>query len=170
MTEAVTTANRRAPIVIATVVVLLVALPGMLLTELGPWYRALLKPAWQPPDWLFGPAWTTIYVLTGTAAVMAWRATETRQHRQNLLILFMLNAFLNVLWSLLFFRLQRPDWALFEVTLLWTSIAFLLYACLRRRTLAAILLLPYLAWVSFAAVLNAEIVRLNAPFHTVAAR
>jgi translocator protein len=141
-----------------------VAIIGGLMTDIGPWYQALNKPAWQPPDWLFGPVWTTIYAMTAVAMVLAWDGSKDTVARQNLLILLLLNATLNVTWSLLFFSLRRPDWALVEVAFLWASIVLLIYACLKRRRIAALFLLPYLAWVAFAAVLNAEIVRLNAPF------
>ena len=78
--------------------------------------------------------------------------------------LFALNGFLNILWSLLFFRLQRPDWALIELTLLWCSIALLIGYCARISRLAAALLLPYIAWVSVAGLLNWQVVQLNGPF------
>lgn len=137
---------------------------GNLATELGPWYRTLSFPAWQPPDWLFGPVWTLIYVLTTWAGVAAWRRAPDRATRRNWLALLALNAFLNVLWSLLFFRLQRPDWALVEVVVLWLSVLSLAVYPWRWCRRAAWLLLPYLAWVAFAGVLNLAIVRLNAPF------
>jgi tryptophan-rich sensory protein len=92
------------------------------------------------------------------------------QHHAGCLVLpagqaaFALNVFLNTLWSLFFFRLQRPDWALDEVGFLWLSIALLIFLLARASHLAALLLLPYIAWVSFAAVLNWKIVQLNAPF------
>lgn len=152
------------PVVAAAGAALAVAFIGGLMTDLGPWYEQLEQPSWQPPDWLFGPAWTTVFALTALAGVLAWRKSETREARQNLLIFFSLNATLNVTWSLLFFRLQRPDWALVEVALLWLSIVALIVVCGRRRTAAGWLLVPYLAWVSFASFLNYTIVQLNAPF------
>ena len=152
---------RAGPVLTAGAAALFVALLGALMTDIGPWYAALEKPPWQPPDYLFGPAWTTIFALTAIAGAMAWTASETVAKKQNLIILFALNGTLNVVWSLLFFRLRRPDLALWEVSLLWASIVLLIYACARRNKLAALLLVPYLAWVSFAAVLNAEVVRLN---------
>lgn len=156
-------AVRRRALVYAALCALAVAALGGLATEIGPWYRALLKPSWNPPDWLFGPAWTIIYALTALAGVRSWEVAGAAQKRW-LALLFGLNGLLNVLWSLLFFRLQRPDWALLEVGLLWLSILSLLVYCgrLRRGTIG--LLLPYLAWVSFAATLNAVVVQLNAPF------
>jgi translocator protein len=137
---------------------------GIWATELSPWYRALKQPAWQPPDSWFGPVWTTIYGLAATAAVKAWRATTSRSRRQQLVGAFVLNGALNVLWSWLFFRARRPDWALGEVALLWLSIALLVGLASRSSSTAATLLLPYLVWVAFAAALNGAVVRLNAPF------
>lgn len=156
--------SRVTPIVLAAVAAIAVAALGTLMTDLSDWYYGLQKPVWQPPDWAFGPAWTLIYALTTIAGVLAWTNSDTKISRQNLLILFLLNATLNVTWSLLFFRLQRPDWALWEVVPFWGSIILLIVACARRHKLAAWLLLPYLAWVSFAASINLSIVRLNAPF------
>lgn len=156
--------GRRRTILAAAGLALLVALLGGLMTDTGAWYEALEKPPWQPPDAAFGPVWTLIYALTAAAGVLAWWRSDTRTSRQNLLVWFAFNAVLNVTWSLLFFRLRRPDWALTEVVLLWASIVVLIVVCGRRRRLAAALLVPYLAWVTFAAVLNWHVVRLNAPF------
>lgn len=140
------------------------SLVGGLATDIGPWYRALSKPSWQPPDWLFGPVWTTIYLLCVIAAVRAWRSDVMRPGRAALLVAFGLNGVANVLWSVLFFNQRRPDWALMEVGLLWLSILVMVVVAGRRDRMAGALLLPYLAWVSFASVLNATIVRLNPPF------
>jgi translocator protein len=133
---------------------------GMAVTDLGPWYASLKQPAWKPPDLWFGPAWTVIYTLAATAAVRAWLAGTPAQQRA-LVAGFVLNGVLNVLWSWLFFRARRPDWALAEVLLLWLSIVLLIVLCARSSTLAAWLLAPYLTWVSFAAALNLAVVRLN---------
>lgn len=154
---------RRRALWYAALGALCVAALGGLATDLSEWYRALAKPAWNLPDWLFGPAWTVIYALTALAGVEAWQAADPAQRRV-VGALFIVNGALNVLWSLLFFRLRRPDWALLEVALLWLSILSLIVYCgaLRRRTV--LLLLPYLLWVSFAAALNAAIVGLNEPF------
>lgn len=141
-----------------------VAVLGALSTQLGPWYYALHKPDWQPPDWLFGPAWTTIFVLAALAGVKYWRRETRREGRLAVVGLFALNGFLNTLWSLLFFRLQRPDWSLYEVGFLWLSVLLLILLLARASRGAAALLLPYLIWVGFAAVLNWKIVALNAPF------
>jgi benzodiazapine receptor len=152
------------PIAIAAAAALAVALLGGLMTDIGPWYRGLQKPSWQPPDWAFGPAWTVIYALAAISGVIAWRDANSQQQRETMLMLFALNAFLNVLWSLLFFRLRRPDWALFEVGLLWLSVLLLIVVLGRYSRTAALLLVPYLLWVSFASTLNWATVRLNGPF------
>lgn len=150
-------------VAVAAAAALLVALLGGLSTDLGPWYAALRQPPWKPPDAWFGPAWTTIFALAAIAGVSAWRGA-TPGRRPAILIAFALNGFLNVLWSLLFFRLHRPDWAFGEVAFLWASILLMMLVCWRASRLATALLLPYLAWVSFAALLNLEVVRLNGPF------
>ena len=159
-----TDSRRWKPVVIAAAAALAVALLGGLMTDIGPWYRSLQKPAWQPPDWAFGPAWTVIYALAATSGVVAWRDAHHPRQRETMLMLFALNAFLNVLWSLLFFRLRRPDWALFEVGLLWLSVLLLIVVLGRYSRTAALLLVPYLLWVSFASTLNWATVRLNGPF------
>ncbi len=91
-------------------------------------------------------------------------APRGRRERASVLALFAFNAFLNILWSLLFFRLHRPDWALGEVVVFWLSIAALIVVAARRSATARLLLLPYLGWVTFASALNAAVVTLNAPF------
>ena len=158
--------NRRTltPVVVGIGAALLVAAVGSTMTDLGPWYRALRQPGWSPPDWAFPVGWTTVYAFTVAAGVTAWRAAHRGAERTRLVTLFAFNAFLNVVWSLIFFRLHRPDWALVEVVPFWLSIAALIAVAARRSTRARLLLVPYLAWVSFASVLNAAVVALNAPF------
>lgn len=157
-------APRWKPVFAAALAASAVAALGVLTTDIGDWYFALRKPSWQPPDWLFGPAWTLIFALAALAAVVYWRRERNRDERLRTLVAFALNAFLNTFWSLLFFRLHRPDWALYEVGFLWASIAVLIARLRRGSVTAAWLVAPYLAWVSFAAVLNFTIVSLNGPF------
>ncbi len=142
---------------------LLVAAVGSTMTDLGPWYRALRQPAWAPPDWAFPVGWTSVYVFTVAAGVTAWRAADSAL-RHRVIALFALNGVLNVLWSLIFFRLHRPDWALLEVTVFWMSVVALIVVAARRSRAAQLVLLPYLGWVSFASLLNLAVVRLNGPF------
>ena len=141
-----------------------VALLGGLTTDIGPWYRSLVEPPWKPPDFLFAPAWTLIFACAAMAGLGAWRRAKSTAMREWIVGLFALNAFLNVSWSLLFFRLRRPDWALYEVVLLWLSIVLLIMFVRRISTASAWWLAPYLAWVTFAAALNRAVVQLNAPF------
>lgn len=156
------------PIVVAAGAAIFVAVAGLLLTPLGPWYYGLKKPRWQPPDWLFGPAWTLIFTLAATSGVLAWNAADTVAARRCVIVLFAVNGALNMGWSALFFTLRRPDWSLVEVVFLWLSIVALIAGLWRLSPLASLLLAPYLAWVSFASVLNLAIVRLNAPFKSPA--
>ncbi len=149
---------------VAAIIVMVVAAAGGLLSEIGPWYLALNKPAWQPPDWLFGPAWTTIFTLTAMAGVLTWRGAAGSGERGLVLGVFLLNGALNIGWSLLFFHLRRPDWALFEVVALWLSVALTMWVSRRHAKIAPWFLLPYLLWVSFAGALNLAITRLNGPF------
>jgi tryptophan-rich sensory protein len=148
------------PVVIAFLVVFAVAGIGGAATDIGPWYFNLIKPAWQPPDWAFGPIWTLIYITTGIASVRAWRLGDELQ-RSNFLLALLINCVLNVLWSVLFFKMQRPDVALIEVVVFWLSIVQLILLPLRYSPRSSLLMLPYLAWVSVAAYLNLTIVRLN---------
>ena len=137
---------------------------GAFVTDLGPWYYHLAEPPWKPPDWLFGPAWTFIFAMAALSGYLCWsRGPRYSPNTARVLALFTLNAILNIAWSVLFFRLHRLDWALVEVALLWLSIAALMVLVARSSTLASWLLLPYLAWVSFAGMLNLALVRLNGP-------
>jgi translocator protein len=143
--------------------ILVVATLGGLATDIGPWYFSLDQPPWKPPDWLFGPAWLTIYALTALSAVAAWEQAPTPARRHGLWLAYGINSVLNVLWSVLFFSLRRPDWALVGVVLLGLSVIGLMAASRHVRR-SVWLLTPYLLWVVFAGVLNLAVVQLNAPF------
>ena len=151
-------------IYVAGGVAVALAVVGGASTPLTPWYRALRKPSWQPPEWLFGPAWTVILGCGATAAVLAWNAASGSEARTDVIIAFVVNAVFFILWSPLFFVAKRPDWALVEVIFLWASIVAMVVVVAPLSTLGALLLAPYLAWVSFATVLNRAIVVRNAPF------
>jgi tryptophan-rich sensory protein len=149
-------------IAVAAGVTIVVAVAGALLTDIGEWYFSLERPAWQPPDWAFGPVWTLVFTAAATAAVLAW--LNGPGERTLVVTAFAVNAVLNIAWSWIFFRLRRPDWAFVEVIAFWLSIAALILICGRIDARAGWLLVPYLVWVSFAAFLNLTIVRLNRPF------
>jgi benzodiazapine receptor len=127
------------------------------LTALTDWYPALRKPAWTPPAWVFGPVWTLLYPLVAVAGWLAWR--EGRSRRTTLLFLLQLG--LNAAWPWVFFGERRPDLALACAVALWLAILATLLAFWRVSRGAAVLMLPYLAWVGFAVALNLAIWRLN---------
>lgn len=135
-------------------------LVGGLMTPRADWYARLRKPAWQPPGWAFGPGWTIILGLAAWAAVRAWNAGDAAQQR-DVLILFGVNGLFHLLWSPLFFKLERPDWALIEVPFLWASVLAMVIGLWPIDSQAALLIVPYLAWVAFAASLNWKVVDLN---------
>lgn len=136
---------------------------GGALTDLGPWYYALVQPAWKPPDSAFGAIWSIIFTLCAISGALAWQAAVSPVERQRVALLFGLNALLNIAWSGLYFGLQRPDWALLEVGVLWSSIVALVWGLWPLSRWASALLLPYLLWVSVAACLNLATVQLNPP-------
>ncbi|MBV7266395.1 TspO/MBR family protein [Erythrobacter ani] len=151
-------------VLVATIAAGCVAALGATITDLGPWYQGLQKPSWNPPDGLFPIVWTIIYALIWVSGITAWRAAPNSASAQWVISLFALNGFLNITWSLLFFRLQRPDWAMIELVFLWLSILALIVYCGRFSRLAAALLVPYLIWVGIAGALNWAIIDLNGPF------
>lgn len=154
------------PIIVAATVTLIVLGIGRWTTKVGAWYENLVKPKWTPPNWAFGPAWTTILGLAAWSSVLAWNSTSGGGEQSFVLTLFGINIVLHMLWSPLFFNLRRPDWALYEIPFLWLSILALMIGLAPLSSKASWLLLPYLLWVTFAAFLNLTIVRLNAPFNT----
>ena len=124
------------------------------------WYAALVKPAWNPPGWVFGPVWTTLYLLMGTAAWLVWRRGGWGAQRRPL-SWFAAQLALNALWTPLFFGFHRIDLALLEIVVLWAAIVATIVAFARTSRAAAWLLAPYLAWVSFATFLTFTLWRLN---------
>lgn len=153
------------PFIVALVISYAVAGLGGALTDLGPWYQALRQPDWKPPDWAFGPIWTSIFTLAAISAAWAWQCSQDAVQRRRVVLLFGVNAVLNVAWSALFFALQRPDWAMIEWFALWLSVASLVLGLWRISRGAAWLNLPYWLWVSIAGALNQANVALNSPFH-----
>ncbi|WP_394620562.1 TspO/MBR family protein [Lentzea sp. JNUCC 0626] len=138
--------------------VLVTAVVGSLFSvSAGSTYAMLEQPAWAPPGWLFGPVWTTLYVMIAAAGWLAWRAGADRRE----LTLFGAQLVLNAAWTPLFFGLGWFWPAFAEIIVLWLSIAALIVVFWRRNKAAGLLLVPYLAWVSFAAALNLSIAVLN---------
>jgi len=130
-----------------------------LFVKTGGWYGELIKPAWNPPNWLFGAAWTVLYVMMAVAAWLVWREGGWKAQRGPL-SLYLVQWVLNALWTPLFFGLQRPGLAFAEILVLLVAIATVV-AFWRVRRVAAWLLVPYALWSSFATVLNFTIWRMN---------
>jgi translocator protein len=139
---------------------IVLALAGGLLTKLSPWYHALRQPAWKPPDWAFGPIWTIVFVCLTFSIAYAWDAASTAQ-RVLMLWALGVNGVLNMAWSGIFFVMKNPPLALVELVIFWLSILALIYVFGSSSRTAALLLLPYICWVTTAGVLNFTIVRLN---------
>jgi tryptophan-rich sensory protein len=149
------------PAIVAGSVAVAVMAAGGVMTHVGVWYRELRKPRWNPPNWLFGPAWSLILGLAAWGGVLAWDNAATPGGHVRVLVLFAINIPLHVLWSPLFFNLRRPDWALMEVPFLWLSVLALVIGLAPLSLEGSLLVLPYLLWMTFAAYLNFTIVRLN---------
>jgi tryptophan-rich sensory protein len=153
--------NRWAGLGFAVIICMGVGLLGAIATRqaLVDWYPTLHKPSWNPPEWLFGPVWTALYVMMAIAAWMVWQS-RGRSHRLAL-VLFAVQLACNAIWSPVFFAFHSPGLALIDIAALWIAIIGTIVVFNRSSRTAAILMMPYLGWVSFAASLNFEIWRLN---------
>jgi translocator protein len=128
--------------------------------EIPLWYAGLNKPSFNPPNWLFGPVWTTLYLLMGVSCYLVWRQPVSVE-RNKALYLFILQFILNFCWSFIFFGMHETGWALTEMIFLWLTILATIFSFAKFSKTAAWLLVPYIAWVSFAMLLNGAIWRLN---------
>ena len=126
----------------------------------GEWYAALRKPSWNPPSWLFGPVWTALYLMMATAAWLVWRRGGCSGQRRAL-TLYLVQLVLNAAWTPLFFGLKMPGIAFAEILLLLAAVVTTAFAFRRVNKAAGALLVPYIAWVSFAGFLNFTLWRLN---------
>ena len=126
------------------------------------WYPSLVKPGFTPPSWVFGPAWTLLYLLMGIALWLVWREAGTDDRARPALLVFAVQLALNALWSVLFFGLRSPALAFAEIVMLWAAITLTIVLFRRVSPLAAALLVPYWLWVGFATLLNGSIWILNA--------
>jgi tryptophan-rich sensory protein len=123
----------------------------------GAWYAALTKPSWNPPAWIFGPAWTLLYTLMAVAAWLVWKRDGWRRP----LMMYFVQLTLNAAWTPLFFGAHQLGWALVEISVLWIAILLTMLAFHRVNKAAGWLFAPYLAWVTFATFLNFTLWRLN---------
>lgn len=125
------------------------------------WYVTANKPWFNPPNWIFAPVWTTLYILMGIALYLVWKSGADKTLKQTAIILFAVQLTLNFFWSFIFFKLQLPGWAFAEIILMWVMIFFTILWFGKISPVAAWLLVPYISWVSFASVLNYAIWELN---------
>jgi len=150
-------------LIIALIIPQLFAIIGALFTGTGvnSWYNLIEKPAFNPPNWLFGPVWTLLYVLMGVSAFLIWRLGLNKKEIRFALLIFIFQLALNLFWSFIFFGLQNPGIALTEIISLWFAILATILAFYQINKVAAYLLIPYILWVTFAAFLNYSIWDLN---------
>lgn len=155
--------NNVLKLVIAIVISELAGIIGSVFTapSIAGWYATLAKPALNPPAWVFGPVWTTLFALMGIAAFLVWRKGLDRRDVKIALGIFIGQLVLNALWSIIFFGLHSPGGALIEIVILWLAILATIIAFYKISKPAAWLLVPYILWVSFAAYLNYSIWMLN---------
>ncbi len=150
-------------LVISLFIPLFVGFFGSLFTtpSIANWYLALNKPSFNPPNWVFGPAWTTLFILMGIALFIIWTKGRENKQFRTALILFAFQLVFNFLWSLIFFTFHNPGIALIDIAVLWILIALNIYYFYKINKTAAWLPVPYILWVSFASVLNYMIFILN---------
>jgi tryptophan-rich sensory protein len=127
----------------------------------GTWYQNINKPSWNPPSWIFGPVWTTLYIMMGIALFLVWKSEVSDVMKKNAIAIFAVQLLLNFFWSFIFFNQQQPGWAFVEIIVMWIAILSTIFVFANVSKTAAWLLVPYISWVSFATILNYTIWQLN---------
>lgn len=155
--------NNILKLIISIVIPLLIGFSSsyFTITEIGSWYQGIQKPSWNPPNYVFGPVWTTLYVMMGISFFLIWKSETNQSIKRTAIILFCVQLVLNFFWSFIFFNQHNPGLAFAEILLLWFLILLTIFAFARISKVAAWLLVPYISWVSFAAILNFTIWQLN---------
>jgi benzodiazapine receptor len=150
-------------LVIAILIPLVAGFLGSIFTmpSIPTWYAAINKPAWNPPNWIFGPVWTILFILMGIALWLIWEKGLDKIQVRTAVNIFSAQLVLNIVWSLLFFGLHSPLWAFIEIIALWLMILWTIIAFYRLDKTAGLILIPYILWVSFASFLNFTVMRLN---------
>ena len=154
--------NRYLPYIICIGGALLAGIIGSIGTidAIPTWYASLNQPSWTPPNWLFGPVWTTLYILMGVAAALVWKS-DIKEGKSRVITFFFLHLLVNTAWSLVFFSLKNVEAALAVITVLWFMIATLMVLFWKYDKRSTYLLVPYILWVSYASTLNLGILLLN---------
>ena len=155
--------NKWIKVVIAILICQVAGIVGSIFTtpSIATWYVTLQKPSFSPPNWIFAPVWTTLFTLMGISLYLVWNRGLKNKGVRNSVLIFSAQLILNIVWSLLFFGLQNPFYALMEIIILWIAILITIIKFYRIDNRAGLLLLPYLLWVSIASVLNYYIFILN---------
>jgi len=155
--------NNTSKLIIAIIVSELAGIIGSVFTtpSIAGWYSTLVKPSLNPPAWVFGPVWTTLFALMGIAAFLVWKKGLERRDVKIALGIFIVQLVINTLWSIIFFGLHSPGGAFVEIIFLWLAILTTIIAFAKISKPAAWLLVPYILWVSFASYLNFMIWILN---------
>lgn len=130
-------------------------------TGLGSWYSSINKPSWNPPNSVFGPVWTTLYIMMGIALFLVWKSDAPKLQKQNAIVLWVVQLAFNFMWSFIFFNQHQIGWAMADIVVLWFFILLTIIAFSKISKLAAWLLVPYISWVTFASLLNYSIWQLN---------
>jgi tryptophan-rich sensory protein len=138
------------------------AIAGLFTTpEISGWFQTIDKPTWQPPNWVFGPVWTVLYVMMGIAFYLVWKKEAPKGTKRMAITLWLIQLVFNFFWSFIFFKQHQIDWALAEILILWFFILLTIIYFSRISKLAAWLMVPYICWVSFASLLTYSIYELN---------
>jgi translocator protein len=130
-------------------------------SEINGWFQTIEKPAWQPPNWLFGPVWTVLYILMGIAFYLIWKTKAPKGIKRMAITLWLIQLVFNFLWSFIFFKEHQLDWALAEILVLWFFVLLSILFFARISKVAAWLMVPYISWVTFASLLTFTINELN---------
>lgn len=127
----------------------------------GSWYTQINRPTWNPPNWLFGPVWTTLYIMMGIALYLVWKSRLNTPLKSNAILFWSIQMTLNFFWSFIFFNQHLIGFAFVEMVMMWLAILVTIFAFSKINKYAAWLMVPYIAWVSFAGILNFTIWKLN---------
>ncbi len=130
-------------------------------SEISGWFQTIRKPAWQPPNWVFGPVWTGLYILMGIAFYLVWKSPAPAKTKRMAVTLWIIQLVFNFFWSFIFFKKHQIDWALGEIVILWFFILLTILSFGRVSKPAAWLMVPYISWVTFATLLTLNIYQLN---------
>jgi benzodiazapine receptor len=136
------------------------SLGGLASVSAGDFYAELARPSWAPPAWLFGPVWTLLYIIMAVASWLVW-GSDVFNEAKVALSFYLLQLVFNTLWSWLFFYLHMGLWAFVDIIFLWVCLVIVIFLFLKISVVAGVLMFPYLLWVSFAAMLNYSIWKLN---------